>query len=158
MTKNQTKITHDGNVLECSSKGDIRFSAFGAKIHWNGRLTAIEYIYQGAKRFDNENKQLNWREAKGKKPTHMHVNGVDLPVTYLTAFYKALWRTYLDANPELVSFANTFDDFNDIFKSKKSLNCQADVIRQYVKEGKDSIVADCAPFYDAYRQAKNAQA
>ncbi|GAA4879506.1 hypothetical protein GCM10023310_69600 [Paenibacillus vulneris] len=52
-----------------------------------------------------------------------------------------LWVKYLDDNPELVEYAKGFDDFNDIFKGK-SLNCQADVVRQYIKQGRESLVEE----------------
>ncbi|GMX64532.1 hypothetical protein Elgi_38010 [Paenibacillus elgii] len=60
---------------------------------------------------------------------------------YLSQWYKMLWVKYLDDNPELVEYAKGFDDFNDIFKGK-SLNCQADVIRQYIKQGRESLVEE----------------
>ena len=60
-------------------------------------------------------------------------------------FYKLLWVKYLDDNPELVEYAKTYDDFHDMFKGK-STNCQADVIKQYIKQGKNSIIEECEEF------------
>lgn len=69
-------------ILECSSKGDKRFSAFFA---------------------------------------------------YVEIFGK---------NTELVEFAKQYDDFNDIFKGKDTINCQADSIRKYIKQGRDFIIEE----------------
>ncbi|WP_440446624.1 DarT1-associated NADAR antitoxin family protein [Paenibacillus elgii] len=127
-------------MLECSSKGDKRFSAFYAKVvAWN-KLDSIENHYQLCKRF-GEFKPSSWKGAKGKQPTHIELNGKQYDLMYLSQWYKMLWVKYLDDNPELVEYAKGFDDFNDIFKGK-SLNCQADVIRQYIKQGRESLVEE----------------
>jgi hypothetical protein len=132
-------------ILECSSKGDTRFSAFYARVKIYGIEDSIENHYQLAKRFGDVVPKT-WKDAKGKTPTHMHLNGHDMDVKYLSPFYKLMWVKYLDEHPELVRYANGFDDFNDIFKSKNSVNCQADVIRQYIKEGRGSIMEECEEF------------
>lgn len=49
--------------LECSSKGDKRFSAFYAQVNGN----SIEDQYQAAKVFADGSTGLYWRDAKGKK-------------------------------------------------------------------------------------------
>ena len=134
-------------ILECSSKGDKRFSAFYARVTVFGKWDSIENHYQLCKRFDDIIPKT-WKDAKGKTPTHIHINGKDLELKYLTMFYKLLWMKYLDNNKNLVEFASTFDDFNDIFKGKKSLNCQADVIRQYIKQGRESIWEECKELID----------
>ena len=41
---------------------------------------------------------------------------------------------------ELVEYAKQFDDYNDMFKGRYTVNCQADVIRQYIKQGRSSIM------------------
>ena len=138
-------------VLECSSKGDKRFSAFYARVKVYGKLDSIENHYQLSKRFGTVVPRT-WKDAKGKQPTHFCVGNVNFEVEHLTAFYKLLWYKYLRANPPLIDYANQFDDFNDIFKSTKSLNCQADVIRQYIKEGPDSILRDCEEFLALLRK------
>ena len=51
-----------------------------------------------------------------------------------------LWVKYLDNNPELVEYASEYDDYNDMFKGRYTVNCQADVIRQYIKQGRSSIM------------------
>lgn len=124
-------------ILECSSKGDKRFSAFYAEVEVFGRRTNIERHYQSCKRFND----TTIKKAKGKAPDYIVVNNIKLDVKFLTPFYKLLWLKYLDSNPALVEYAKQFDDYNDIFKGK-SINCQADVIRQYIKEGRESILQD----------------
>lgn len=53
--------------LECSSKGDKRFSAFCATaVGYDGRT--IEQVYQAAKVFDDGSTGLSWRAAKGETP------------------------------------------------------------------------------------------
>ncbi|WCK57549.1 macro domain-containing protein (plasmid) [Aneurinibacillus sp. Ricciae_BoGa-3] len=70
---------------------------------------------------------------------------------YLTPFYKLLWVKYLDASPSLVAYASEFDDFTDSFRGN-SVNCQADVVKQYVKEGRTSILKECQPFIKVLNQ------
>ncbi|MBP1308841.1 hypothetical protein JOD82_001861 [Paenibacillus sp. 1182] len=131
-------------ILECSSRGDKRFSALNAKVEVNikgiKRLDTIEAHYQDAKEFVDHVghfvKAKDWREAKswqkeGRQIVRVNIRGTVLPIDYLTYYYKLLWVKYLDANPQLVAFAKQFDDFTDMFRGK-SQNCQADVIRQYV--------------------------
>lgn len=126
------------NILECSSKGDKRFSAFYAYVKVYGKLTSIENHYQGAKKFYDET-IIN---PKGKKPDYMQIGAKKLDIKYLTAWYKLLWVKYLDQNQELVEYAAQFDDYKDMFKTKHVKNCQADVIRQYVKQGRSSILKE----------------
>ena len=66
---------------------------------------------------------------------------IELPPSFLTAYYKLLWCAYLDANPNLVEYASRFNDYHDTFKGK-AVNCQADVIRQYIKIGRSSILLE----------------
>ncbi len=136
-------------VLECSSKGDKRFSAFYAKIKIWGKYDSIENHYQLCKRF-GEFSPKTWRDAKGKNPTHINLNGNDYDLKFLSQWYKMLWCRYLDINPKLVEYASSFDEYNDIFKGK-SINCQADVIRQYIKEGRESVVNDFKELWELFK-------
>jgi hypothetical protein len=138
-------------MLECSSKGDKRFSAFYAKVTMWGKTDSIENHYQLCKRF-NDYKPVTWKDAKGKQPTHIELNRKQYELKYLSQWYKLLWLRYLDLNPDLVDYARRYDDFNDMFKGKgKSINCQADVIRQYIKEGRESLWADCKELWDLFK-------
>jgi hypothetical protein len=113
----------------------------------NERWDSIENHYQLAKRFETHGEikaPSNWKEAKGKKPDYVLINGQLLSANYLSQYYLLLWVKYLDAHPELVTHASTFEEFHDIFRGK-SVNCQADVIRDYVKKGRDFILQQCQP-------------
>ena len=124
------------NILECSSRGDKRFSAFYAYVSIYGINKSIENHYQSCKGFNIEP-----IKRKGSKPDFITINNIRCDVKYLTPYYKLLWVKYLDEHKELVEYANKFDDYNDMFKGH-SINCQADVVRQYVKEGRSSIMKE----------------
>lgn len=114
--------------LECSTKGDKRYSAFCAQITINGKTDSIEHFYQTAKR-------LKSGEIAGKgNPFDYFICpfcGIKFPPEEVANLYKGLWIVYYNIHPELVSYAKQFDIFNDMFKGK-SKNCQADVIRDIV--------------------------
>lgn len=134
----------ESKTLHCYFKGDKRFSAFGAEIKFLGKEEKIEIIYQMSKRFGNF-KPLHWRDAKGRTPTHFQIENVDFDVGYLSSFYTLLWIMYLDKNPHLVEYAKSFDEFYDKYRGK-SKNCQADIIRKYVKEGRETLIKDIVEF------------
>lgn len=140
-------------ILECSSKGDKRFSAFYAKVKIFGKYDSIENHYQLCKRIGDFMPKI-WRDVKGKAPTHFHLDGFDYDLRYLSSFYDLLWVSYLDKNPDLVEYAKEFDDFNDIFKGK-SKNCQADSIRKYIKNGRKSILEEHKEFIDLIKANKS---
>ncbi len=125
-------------ILECSTKGDKRFSALYAKIHILGRTDSIENHYQRCKKFTYYK-----GDPKGKKPDHFLIGNMKIDSKYLTQYYYLLWIIYFDNNPKLVKFAKEFDDFHDTFKSKKSLNSQEDAIRKYIKDSRKSILNEC---------------
>jgi O-acetyl-ADP-ribose deacetylase (regulator of RNase III) len=136
-------------TLECSSKGDKRFSALYAKVNVYGVFDSIENHYQLSKRARLENGEIlvpkTWKDLKGKNVDFFVVNGITFPEEYLTQYYKLLWVKYLDANPALVSYASGFDEFTDMFKGNTTVNCQADVVKEYIKEGRASIMKECQP-------------
>lgn len=100
--------------LECSSKGDKRFSAFYATIKARGGQS-IETIYQASKRFEDGSTNLTWREAKGRKAINSK---------YCARLYTRLWREYLNENPELVSVLKSSTGLSDIFGQAQHV-CQA---------------------------------
>lgn len=107
-------------ILECSSKGDKRFSAFYARIREFGNKS-IEEIYQSSKLFliDGELKSMdNWKDAKGKHPQ----NDIECRM-----IYKALWILYFEENPELYDVINQYSGFSDIF-GQRGHACQAEEI------------------------------
>jgi hypothetical protein len=149
----------DKIILECSSKGDMRFSAFGATVTMFGKVDTIEGHYQLSKGFFDPNdpkmdlfKPKSIYDVKGKNSKTkdmelmlIEIDGDFYPPEYRLEFYKIMWIKYLDEHPELVAYAEYFDDFNDIFKGK-SIICQADCIRQYIKEGRESMIRDVSEF------------
>ena len=97
--------------LECSTKGDKRFSAFYAIV--NGK--SIEERYQAAKVFPDGSTGFSWRAAKGK----LAVNHV-----YLVSFYASLWNEYIKQHPELLEVLRKASGLSDIFGQPGSV-CQA---------------------------------
>ena len=100
--------------LECSSRGDKRFSAFYARIkRFNGK--SIEEIYQGAKVFENGETGLSPRQCKGRKATNMNE---------VAKLYDKLWVIYLSENPELIEVLKKYNGYSDMF-GREGCQCQA---------------------------------
>lgn len=97
--------------LECSSKGDKRFSAFFAKV----RSKSIEERYQAAEVFSDGSTGLSWRQAKGKKAVN---------IDEVSILYKELWKEYLLDNPSLLRGLRQASGLSDIF-GQEGHNCQA---------------------------------
>lgn len=110
--------------LECSSKGDKRFSAFYAKV--NGK--SIEKLYQAAKIFDGGRggfvTGLSWKEAKGEVPVN---------IKEVRRLYKDLWRTYLLDNPSFITILKRATGLSDIFGQGGHV-CQAETLWQLREE------------------------
>jgi hypothetical protein len=100
--------------LECSSKGDKRFSAFYARVKRYGGKS-IEDMYQAAKIFADGSTGLTWRQAKGRKP----VNIEDVRI-----LYSHLWNVYIRENPELLKVLQEASGLSDIF-GQAGHACQA---------------------------------
>ena len=115
-------------VLECSSAGDKRFSAFYAKVVFNGVLDTIERHYQSVKRNASDKPC-----RKSERVAYIIIDNVRYSPELLTPLYRYLWYKYLHANPELVKYASQFDAFNDKFRGK-CVNCQADCVKAYVNK------------------------
>ena len=108
--------------LECSSRGDKRFSAFYARIRKYGNKS-IEEIYQSAKIFEDGSRNLSIKEAKGKRAINMKEVAI---------LYDELWKIYLDENPELVKELKKYNGYSDMF-GRKGCQCQALSIWKYMK-------------------------
>jgi len=100
--------------LECSSKGDKRFSAFYARLKCYKNKT-IEEIYQASKIFENGITGLTIKEAKGR----FHVNYKETKV-----IYSDLWDLYILENPELIKVLINCSGLSDIFGQSGHV-CQA---------------------------------
>ena len=96
--------------LECSSRGDKRFSAFYAVV----RGKCIERWYQEAKEFE-EGVDLGWRERQGCKP----LNPVEV-----AKLYASLWDQYMAGHPELLPVLVEASGLSDVF-GKVGHCCQA---------------------------------
>lgn len=99
-------ITHGSPpYLECSSRGDKRFSAFYARVQNIGNFT-IEHLYQAAKVFPDGVTGLTWREAKGR---------VALNQEWCSRYYSHLWDWYIYENPELLTVLRAASGLSDMF-------------------------------------------
>ena len=107
--------------LECSSKGDKRFSAMYAKIKAYNNKT-IEEIYQESKVFTDGKTGLSVKEAKKRKATNMNE---------VAELYEKLWELYLKENPELIEELLKYNGYTDIF-GKEGCQCQAKSIYRIV--------------------------
>jgi len=134
LTKKGFDVMNSKKVLECSSKGDRKFSALYAKVSVFGVQDSIENHYQKSKRDSNGNPV-----KKGMPVAYMVINNQRFPPGMLTDWYRLLWVKYLDKNPELVSYARQFDEFTDMFRSRKTINCQADVVRDYLADRNELV-------------------
>ena len=102
--------------LECSTRGDVRFSPFFARLK-NDSMSIEEY-YQAAKIFPNGDTGLSWREAKGKKCINQK---------YVDSLYVWLWEEYIRENPEFHSVLTCASGLSDMFGSENGA-CQAIVL------------------------------
>jgi hypothetical protein len=102
--------------LECSSKGDKRFSAFYAKPKsLEGK--SIEEAYQAAKIFADGSTGLSWKEAKGKAPIN--------PENCKTLYYK-WWREWV-AEQGLLPILQQASGLSDMFGQEGHI-CQATIL------------------------------
>lgn len=88
--------------LECSSRGDKRFSAFYAKV---GGQT-IEKQYQAAKVLEDGSTGLSWRDAKGRKAANARE---------CAELYSKLWDQYIRENPDLLLVLQQASGLSDAF-------------------------------------------
>jgi hypothetical protein len=100
--------------LECSSRGDKRFSPFYAIV--NGR--SIEEQYQGAKIFEDGSTGLHWKKAKGRRAINMNECAI---------LYEKLWRQYISERPGLMDILKRAYGLSDMFATKGNVN-QAEVL------------------------------
>lgn len=108
-------ITHGvAPFLECSSRGDRRFSAFSARVaRYDHR--SVEEIYQGKKRFEDESTGLDWRSAKGRRAVNQEE---------CVAWYAHLWDQYIFENPSLLPVLRAASGLSDYY-GQRGHCCQA---------------------------------
>jgi hypothetical protein len=93
--------------LECSTRGDRRFSAMCAVIAAkDGTFRTIESMYQAAKVFEDGTTGLRWREAKGRRAINQDVCAV---------YYGQLWDYYISRNPYLLDVLRAVSGLSDMF-------------------------------------------
>lgn len=100
--------------LECSSRGDSRFSAFHARLRARGGRS-IEDLYQASKVFQDGSTGLGWREAKGRKAANPDE---------VRALYGVLWDEYMRENPGLLEILVQAPGLSDRF-GQPGHACQA---------------------------------
>ena len=111
-------------TLECSSRGDSRYSAFYARIR-SMNNHSIESLYQSYKLGASEGVVvINWKSAKGTRSVK--------PMPECHLYYDKLWDLYFEENPELVTYASNYGKFSDLFGRPKCC-CQAKNIRDHVE-------------------------
>jgi hypothetical protein len=100
--------------LECSSKGDKRFSAMFARVNRRGGGT-IEEIYQASKVLADGRTNLSKEEAKGKVAVNMEE---------VRSLYTRLWVEYIAENMHLAPILTAASGVSDIF-GQPGHACQA---------------------------------
>lgn len=88
--------------LECSSRGDKRFSAFYARVG----TASIESRYQAAKVFEDGSTGHHWRVAKGRKAVNQEE---------CAALYSRLWDEYIAASPHLLEVLRGASGLSDMY-------------------------------------------
>ena len=114
-------------VLECSIRGDRRFSSLFAKVTINGKERSIEEWFQDAKR------TADGKKAGKGKPFDYIVDpftGDKLPGKEAQWMYRGLWITYFAKNPELVEYAEQFDEFTNCFNKYRDPESEKDLPRE----------------------------
>lgn len=102
--------------LECSTRGDKRFSAFCARPR-SLRGRSIEEAYQAMKVFPDGTTGLDWRSAKGRTPTN---------AAACAAAYRQWWKEWV-AEQNLLPVLKAASGLSDMFGREGSV-CQADVL------------------------------
>jgi len=107
-------ITHGRSpFLECSSKGDKRFSAFFARIKSRDNKS-IEELFQSSKIFE-DGKPTDWKLAKGRKALNQEE---------VQKLYSRFWDEYIFENPHLKEVLLNVTGLSDCFGQENHC-CQA---------------------------------
>lgn len=124
-------------VLECSERGDKRFTPQHATLNILGQERNIEEIYRTAKRAKDGS-----CAAAGEKPDHIidPFTGDKFPGNEAPWFYRGLWISYLTNNPELVKYAEQFDAFSNIGSRHNLENSYHVCIEAFVKGDRQRYV------------------
>lgn len=127
-------------TLECSSKGDKRFSALFCNTNVNGVLDTIEKHYQLSKvfidlktnnpiRFNTINKIKQAQYLTNKYSLiGFNVKGKFISLAYMTMWYYSLWYKHFCINKDKINIVKKYDFFTDCFAKPNTMNSQADVM------------------------------
>lgn len=150
-------VTHETypKVLECSSRGDKRFSSLYAKVRIHGVEKSIEEWYQNSKRTEDGKKA-----GRGRDFDYIidPFTGSKLPKKDAVDLYRGLWVTYLTKNPDLVKYAEQFDEFTNFYNTGEGFeNRYNDMIAAYVKGNREFYVASvkASHWYKNMAKCKN---
>ena len=105
----------DAPFLECSSKGDKRFSARFARVKACGGRS-IEEIYQAAKVFADGSTGLAAFAARGREAVNQGE---------VRTLYADLWTCYIEENPALLAVLRAASGLSDVF-GQAGHACQAE--------------------------------
>lgn len=117
--------------LECSSKGDTRFSAFYAKPICLASQS-IEEAYQGMKVFADGTTDLSWRQAKGRKAVNHEA---------CAEAYALWWQIWVDEQG-LLPILKQASGLSDTFGRAGSV-CQALVLWEI----RNGYLDELAPYW-----------
>ena len=133
-------------ILECSERGDKRFSPQYATLNIHGQERNIEELYQTAKRTKDGR-----CAAEGETVDHIvdPFTGDKLSAKEAPWFYRGLWISYLTQNPELVQYAEQFDAFSNIGSRHVIEKSYHVCIEAYVKGNRQRYVdvVKCSDWY-----------
>lgn len=110
--------------LECSSRGDKRFSSFYARPSILGGRS-IEEAYQAMKIFADGTTGLSWREAKGRRAMNQEE---------CVAAYTSWWAMWVKEQ-KLLGVLRHATGLSDVFGQKGSV-CQAEVLWKIRNRGR----------------------
>lgn len=102
--------------LECSSRGDRRFSAFHARPTFL-QGSSIEEAYQAVKIFEDGSTGLHWKQAKGKRAINQE---------FCAEAYELWWRMWV-IEQNLLPILKSASGLSDIFGQPGHV-CQATVL------------------------------
>lgn len=135
--------------MECSVKGDVRFSPQFAKVKIFGSYDTIENHYLSCQKTVN-----NRRTPIGEEPHHLVIHFMYIDKKYLSSFLKIMWIKYLDEHPELISVLKDYDMYTDMFDGVLTKDSQADILKNYIQNGREYVLDECLDFLKLMKYKK----
>lgn len=125
------------HTLECSARGDIRFSASHIKLKINGAEKTIENWFNDSKR-NKDGNPVN-RGDQYEYIVDPFTGDKLFEIDDIQDMYKGLWIAYLSRCPELVEYASKFVAFKDSKYSSTLPIKSSDIISAYVNDKNNFI-------------------